>query len=93
MSTDKDERRLDEKGRITIPQRIRNQLNLEPGARVRLEVDEGTVIVRPRVSRSEFVETMRGCISEETAVETTPSVTPAELKADWTSDLPTRKKD
>lgn len=90
MSADGEERTLDEKGRVTIPRRIRDQLNLEPGARVRLEIDEGTVVVRPRISRTEFVETMEGCLTEETKADDAPSVTPEDLKADWTSDLPNR---
>lgn len=88
MSTDGEDRRLDEKGRITIPQRIRDRLNLEPGERVRVDVEDGTVVIRPRVSRSAFVESMRGCLTEDSKAADAPSIDPTELKADWTSDLP-----
>ena len=88
MSIDGEDRRIDEKGRITIPQRIRERLNLAPGERVRIEVDDGTVVVRPRVSRSEFIESMQGCITTESKADDAPDVSPEDLKADWTSDLP-----
>lgn len=88
MSVDGEERRLDDKGRITIPQRIRDRLNLEPGERVRVDIEDGAVVVRPRVSRSSFTESMRGCLTEDSKADDAPSVDPTDLKADWTSDLP-----
>lgn len=88
MSIDGEDRRLDEKGRVTIPQRIRERLNLEPGENVRITVEDGTVVIRPRVSRSAFVESMRGCITTDSKADDAPSIDPADLKADWTSDLP-----
>ncbi|SDK86313.1 AbrB/MazE/SpoVT family DNA-binding domain-containing protein [Natronorubrum texcoconense] len=88
MSTDGEDRRIDGKGRVTIPQRIREQLNLEPGERVSVGVEEGAVVVRPRVSRSTFIESMRGCITAESKAADAPEVSPGDLKADWTSDLP-----
>lgn len=88
MRTDGEDRRIDEKGRLTIPRRIREQLDLEPGETVRVSAEEGSVVVRPRVSRSAFIETMRGCISAETKADDAPDVDPSDLKDDWVSDLP-----
>lgn len=93
MGADEEERRMDEKGRVTIPRRMREQLNLEPGARVRVEVDDGRVVVRPRVSRTEFIETIRGCVTTETKSDDAPTLTPADVKSDWTSDLPAGRKE
>lgn len=83
-----EERQIDEKGRITLPHSIRERLNLDAGESVRITVQDGRVVVQPRISRTEFIESMEGCITEESKREDAPSVTPADLKADWTSDLP-----
>lgn len=88
MSADGEDRRIDDKGRITIPQRIRERLNLEEGERVSVELEDGTIVVRPRVSRSTFIESMEGCITSETKADDAPDVSPEDVKADWTSDLP-----
>lgn len=66
MASSDDERTIDEKGRVTIPKAVRERLGLEPGANVRIGVEDGRMVVRPRVSREEFIETMEGCITEET---------------------------
>ncbi|WP_458190770.1 AbrB/MazE/SpoVT family DNA-binding domain-containing protein [Haladaptatus sp. NG-WS-4] len=88
MSTDDDNRRIDTKGRVTIPKSIRNRLNLEPGEQVKIEIEDGTVVIRPQISRERFIETMQGCINDDTRLKTAESMTPEELKTDWTSDLP-----
>ena len=82
-------RQIDNKGRITIPQDIRERLNLEAGSRVHIAVDDGTVVVRPQVSRAEFIESMQGCLTGETKADDAPDITPDEIKSDWISDLPT----
>lgn len=88
--TDSDKRRIDSKGRVTIPEGIRRRLALEAGEHVEVDVEDGAVVIRPKsqVSRSEFVEPMEGCITAETRREPAGSLSPDELKADWTSDLP-----
>ncbi|WP_254521488.1 AbrB/MazE/SpoVT family DNA-binding domain-containing protein [Natrinema caseinilyticum] len=88
MNTDDDDRRLDERDRITIPKHIRNRSNLETGQRVRVTVENGSVVVRPRISRQEFVRSMRGSITEAAKVADASTDAPEGLKADWTSDLP-----
>ncbi|WP_049928166.1 AbrB/MazE/SpoVT family DNA-binding domain-containing protein [Halopiger goleimassiliensis] len=88
MNADGDDRRIDDKGRITIPQRMRERLNLEECERVSVELEDGAIVVRPRVSRSAFVDAMEGCLTAETKSTDAPTVAPADLKADWTSDLP-----
>jgi AbrB family looped-hinge helix DNA binding protein len=88
MSADNEERRIDTKGRVTIPKSIRDRLNLDPGEGVDIDVEDGTVVIRPRISRSEFIETMEGCITEESRADSSERLTPSDLKSDWTSDLP-----
>jgi AbrB family looped-hinge helix DNA binding protein len=65
--TIEDERTIDEKGRVTIPKAAREALGLEPGADVRIEVEDDRIVVRSRVSREEFIEAMEGCLTEEPA--------------------------
>lgn len=88
MSTDSEDRRVDTKGRVTIPQSIRERLNIEAGEHVDIEIEDGAVVIRPQISRREFIDTMEGCITSETRRESAEPISPEELKADWTSDLP-----
>lgn len=88
MSIDSEKRQIDAKGRVTIPQSIREQLNLDAGEHVTIEIEDGTVVIHPQISREEFIATMTGCITAETRRETAEALTPRDLKADWLSDLP-----
>ena len=36
---------VDSKGRLTLPKKLREQLNLKPGDRVKIEVHEGKLII------------------------------------------------
>jgi AbrB family looped-hinge helix DNA binding protein len=89
MATNDEKRVIDEKGRVTIPKSIREQLRLASGESVEIGVEDGTIVIRPQVERDDFAETMRGCITETTRSNETGSLTPEDLKADWTSDLST----
>lgn len=88
MSTDGETRRIDDKGRVTLPQSIRESLQLESGEEVSVELDDGRVVIKPRVSRDVFVEQMAGCVNEETRKSDAEPTDPRKLKADWMSDLP-----
>lgn len=81
-------RRVDAKGRVTIPRSIRDALDIESGEEVSVELENGRVVIRPQVSREAFVETMKGCIDAETRAEDAEPTDPRRLTADWTSDLP-----
>ncbi len=80
-------RRVDGKGRVTLPRSVRESLGIEAGEEVTVELDDGQVVIRPQVSREAFVEAMVGCIDEETRDSSANPTDPRELKADWTSDL------
>ena len=69
-------KKIDKKGRLTLPKELRESLGLEPGQEVRLSVEGGGVVVRPKVSREEFTEEMVGCINEETRREDAEEVDP-----------------
>ena len=83
-------RQVDEKGRITLPKALRDRLGVESGDSVVVELEAGQIVVKPAesVSRAEFIETMRGCITEETRAADAPEIDPLELDRDWTGDLP-----
>lgn len=87
MATTED-RRVDEKGRITIPQGIRESLHIDPGEEVEVALEDGRIVIRPRISRDEFADRLEGCINEQTRAEDAEPMDPLALKADWTSDLP-----
>ena len=81
-------RRVDEKGRVTIPQAIRESLHIYPGEEVAIELEDDRIVIRPRISREKLVEPVEGCINEETRADDAEPTDPRDLKADWTSDLP-----
>ena len=87
MGTSED-RRVDEKGRVTIPQSIREALQIDPGEEVAIELEDDRIVIRNRISRERLVERLEGCISEETRAEDAERIGPDDLKAEWTSDLP-----
>ena len=82
------ERRIDEKGRITIPKSLRDRLGIEAGDSAVVELEDGQIVVKPRISREAFIESMQGCITEAADGEDADDIDPLELDRDWTSDLP-----
>lgn len=85
MSAD---RRIDEKGRITLPKELRDRLGLEPGEEVIVELTDGSIRVRPTVDRAEARDRLRGAVNANTRTAPAREVDPADLKRVWTSDLP-----
>lgn len=85
MST---QRRIDDKGRLTIPSEIRERLGLDPGATVSVELDDGEVVIRPDVDRGDVAERLNGCINRDTRTSDPPDFDPEDTKEMWTSDLP-----
>lgn len=79
----KDERTVDEHGRVTIPEELRGALGLPPGERVAVERRGDDVVIhaadspdRPTMSVEEFIETMEGCITEENRREDADDIDP-----------------
>lgn len=87
-STTNDKRTIDKKGRVTIPKEVREALGLEPGTDIQISIEGDRIVIRPQVSREEFIEVMEGCITEETAKTDAPDIDPLELKSIWTTDIP-----
>ena len=69
--------RVDERGRVTLPQELRNELALSPGDPVFLEKTEGGVLVRRVRSKKEVFGKLRGIVTARNAVG---KVDPMELK-------------
>jgi len=79
-------RRVDEEGRVTLPQSIRESLGIGAGDEVTVELDDGQVVLQPRVSRAAFVAEMRGCVNASTRADSADPTDPRELETDWTDN-------
>jgi len=66
--------RVDSKGRIVIPQEVRDQLELGPGTEVEVRVEDGQIVVDPEVDPEEIIRRTEQLL-EEVATEraATPS--------------------
>ena len=91
MSPETETRRVDDKGRITIPTEARDRLNLRPDERVEVDVEEDRLVIRPQISRSTFVDRMAGVVNVETRRESASDLAPDDLKSEWTSDPPNER--
>ncbi len=61
--------RIDERGRVTLPGYIREEMGLYPGKEVNLEKAGKGVLIRPVVSKEVFVQSLEGCITEKNQAE------------------------
>ena len=59
-----EEARIDKKGRIVIPRHLREALGLREGAKVRLALEEGRIVVMRPVTPERFIHEMEGCVKE-----------------------------
>ena len=57
-----DESKITKKGQITIPRKLRNELNLKPGKKVFFVKSEDGVLIKPVV---ENVRSLRGILKTE----------------------------
>lgn len=48
--------RVDEQGRVLLPQNLREALGLRPGETLEAEVEEGRLVLRPQSAGAELVE-------------------------------------
>jgi len=71
---------LDSKGRIMLPKAFRDALGLEAGRKVRLYLQGNSIIVTPPIKPEEFMQKMKGCIKEGSAIQ---KVDPLKLKRIW----------
>lgn len=71
---------IDKKGRIVIPRRLREELGLHKGAKVRLTLEEKKILITRPITPEKFIHEMEGCIKEDSPV---PKINPLELKKIW----------
>lgn len=55
---------LAERGQITIPKAIRDQLGLKPGATLSFKLDRGRIMISKTVS-TDPIEQVRGCLPSQ----------------------------
>jgi len=60
--------KVDSKGRIVLPQEVRERLDITPGSEVEVHEEGGRAIVEPEDDPDEVIERMEQLV-EETAVE------------------------
>lgn len=66
---------IDNKGRILIPKKAREQIGLLTGGKARLKVEKEKIIIMPQISPDAFIKEMEGCIKEGA-----PTINPLALK-------------
>ena len=71
---------VDEKGRIVIPQRLRERMGLREGAKIKLAVEKGKIRVVKPISSAKFIREMEGCVKEGSPI---PKIDPLKLKRLW----------
>ncbi len=75
-----DEAVIDSKGRIVIPKRLREILDLREGNKVKLLIGEGKIVVMKPVAPEEFIREMEGFIKEGSPIQMVNSL---KLKEIW----------
>lgn len=69
---------IDEKGRIQIPEKIREELYLKPGEELEIKKEGKKIMLLPLISPEEFVKRMEGKIKSGNK-----TITPEEIKSIW----------
>jgi AbrB family looped-hinge helix DNA binding protein len=72
---------IDERGRIVIPNEIREELNLRPEQKLKVTPRGRELVLSPSVGAEEFIEQLKGCVHGS-------KVRPEELKNIWSGDHP-----
>ena len=69
---------IDEKARIQIPEKIREELYLKPGEELEIKKEGKKIMLLPLISPEEFVKRMEGKIKSDNK-----TITPEEIKSIW----------
>ena len=70
---------IDDRGRIVIPNEIREELNLRPELRLRVFPKGKDLVLTPAVGADEFISLLKGCVHGS-------KVKPEDLKKIWGGD-------
>ena len=71
---------VDEKGRIVVPKRIRDEMRISEGSRVSVEIEKERLVVSKAVEPDEFIMEMEGFVRKSSRV---PLADPISLKRIW----------
>jgi AbrB family looped-hinge helix DNA binding protein len=75
-----DESVMDDKGRVAIPKRLRDELDLREGSKVKIVSENGKIVIMKPLTPDEFINEMEGFIKEGSKVQKTASL---KLKEIW----------
>jgi len=67
---------IDERGRIAIPNEIREELKLRPEQKLRISTKGRDLVLSPEIGAEEFISQLKGCVRGS-------KVKPEDLKAIW----------
>ena len=71
---------IDDRGRLTLPAKLRDSLNIKPGDRLTIKINQdNTITLQKKPSKEEIFEKLVGCI--KTPSEKKP--TPESIKKIW----------
>lgn len=76
--------KVDSKGRIVLPQKVRERLDISPGMEVEIREEDGKAVVEPEKDPDEIIARMEELIGEQRAVE---QGTPSETERSETNPL------
>lgn len=65
--------KVDSKGRIVLPQEVRERLDITPGTEVDIREEDGKAVVEPEKEPDEIIARMEELIGEQREVEEGPS--------------------
>jgi len=71
---------VDEKGRITLPKPLREELGITGGSEVSVQLERERLIISRTVDADDFIRDMEGFIKNESAL---PLTDPLSLKRIW----------
>jgi AbrB family looped-hinge helix DNA binding protein len=71
---------VDDRGRVTLPQELRDALGLVPGQEVHVERTERGLLLRKATTVEEFIERLEGCVD---GAKTRPRLDPLRVKEMW----------
>ncbi|MFQ6134571.1 MAG: AbrB/MazE/SpoVT family DNA-binding domain-containing protein [Nitrososphaerales archaeon] len=75
-----EEAKLDSKGRIVIPERVRRKVGFRGGSKLKVRVEHESVVITKSVTPKEFIEEMEGFLKEDSPVQASD---PLKLKEIW----------
>ncbi len=74
---------VDAKGRVLIPQDLRDRFGLDPGTPVVVEPGETGIEIRSARDRLQAFRSLRGAINSSNRDPNAPPIDPLELKRIW----------